>query len=480
MLSTDFMWGGATASSQYEGGFDRGGKTLDTQDCRMYRPRTDNATVSTRLLSEKDVLNAKADHDGNYPFRHGSEGYTHLKEDIALLKELGIDIYRFSISWARLYPTDDYSYPCKEGIAYYDEVFHEVKKAGMKVFLTLTHYAVPLYVVEKGGWKKRETIELYVRFAKTVFEKWGSMIDYYLPFNEINAGYFSPYNGVALLRDEHNGYDLSDIYTCLHHQFVASARIINMQRRISPNSQSGCMVACFCYYPYSCNPDENLKTMQDEQKYQWYPCDVLAGGSYPYYMKHLFEQENLSVDITEQDEILLKENTCDFTSFSYYQSSVISIEEKEKTAGNLVVTTKNPYLKASEWGWQIDPVGLRITINKMYERYGKPVFISENGLGARDDLESDHTIHDPYRVDYLKKHFEQIDLAIEDGCKVLGYIMWGIIDIVSAGSCEMEKRYGVVYVDADNEGKGSYNRYRKDSFYWFRDFISERHHVRKR
>lgn len=476
----DILWGGATASSQYEGAWNTGGKGLDTQDCRRYVPRTDNATVSTRLLSRNDLETAMKE-EGNYPFRTGSKGYEHTEEDIALLKELGIDIYRFSISWARLYPNGDETQPDPEGIAYYDRVFHLVKQAGMKIFLTLTHYAMPVHLITAyGGWKNRTLIDLYVRFATTVFERWGDMIDYYLPFNEINAGYFSPYNGVGLLRDEETGYDLSDIFTCLHHQYVASAEVIAMQRRIAPQAQSGCMVACFCYYPYSCNPVENLKTVQDEQKYQWYPCDVLAKGEYPYYMLNWFERDHIHVDITEQDRILLKENTCDFTSFSYYQSSVISEQEREKTAGNLVVTTRNPYLKVSEWGWQIDPIGLRITINKMYDRYGKPVFVCENGLGANDILNDDHTIHDDYRINYLKKHFEQIDLAIDDGCEVIGYIMWGIIDIVSAGSCEMTKRYGTVYVDADNEGNGTYNRYRKDSFTWYHNHIEQRHSIYKK
>jgi 6-phospho-beta-glucosidase len=472
------LWGGATASSQYEGAFKEGGKGLDTQDCRPYIPRTEKATTGTRLLTQKVIDEAKKEKDiGKYPFRKGSDGYHHLEEDIDLLKELGIDIYRFSISWARLYPNGDEEEPNEAGLKYYDRVFAKVHEAGMKVFLTLTHYALPLHLVEAyGGWTNHKLVKFYTRFATTVFERWGRYIDYYLPFNEINAGYFSPYNGVGLIRDEEKGYDLSEVFQSLHYQFVASAYVIQMQRRVAPQAKSGCMVACFCYYPFSSRPEENLKVLQDEQVYQWYPTDILSNGEYPYYMERFFKENNVHITVTEEEKRMLRENTCDFTSFSYYQSSVISLDEKSrKTAGNLVVSTKNPYLKATEWGWEIDPVGLRTTINKMYDRYHKPVFVSENGFGSRDVMEKDHTIHDMYRAEYLKNHFDEIDKAIEDGCDVLGYIMWGVIDIVSAGSCEMEKRYGVVYVDANNQGEGSYQRYKKDSFAWYHDFIAQRH-----
>ena len=466
------LWGGATASSQYEGGWQEGGKGIDTQDCRLYQKRVSNATTITRLLNKSAVENAKNDKKNFYPFREGSRGYYHTKEDIRLLKELGIDIYRMSISWARLYPNGDEIEPNAEGIKYYNDVFEEVKKAGMKVFLTMTHYAIPLHLVEEyGGWKNRKLVDLYVRYCKTIFENWGDFIDYYLPFNEINAGYFSPYNGVSLVRENDKGYNLNDVFQGLHHQFVASAKVIQLGRKMNVKGLFGCMVACFCYYPYSCKPEDNMKTIEEENRNTWFCADVLTRGYYPSYMNRFFEERHVKLNITNEDENLLLRYTADFVSFSYYQSSVTSCEEKEKTAGNLVTTIKNPYLEATDWGWQIDPIGLRITLNRVYDRYQKPVFISENGLGTIDLLEEDGTIHDEYRISYLKEHFEQIKEAQKDGVDILGYIMWGVIDIVSAGSCEMEKRYGVVYVDADNFGNGSYKRYKKDSFFWYKKFI---------
>lgn len=476
----ELMWGGATAASQYEGAFDVGGKGLDTQDVRPYLPRTSDATTATRLLTRSAIARAKAGAPGNYPFRRGSHGYEHLDEDMVLLRGLGLDVYRFSISWARLFPTGDEDAPEPAGLAYYDRVFAAVRASGMRVFLTLTHYAMPLAVVERhGGWTSRETGDLYLRFARAVFERWGDQIDYYLPFNEINAGYFSPWNGVGLPRPEEGGYDQSLVFQSLHNQFVTSARVIEMQRRVAPGCRSGCMVADFCYYALTPSPADNLELVRSEQVNQWYAVDVLARGYHPGYMDRFFAEHGIHVDITEKDLDLIARNTCDFVSISYYQSSVVSCDDAaEQTAGNLVASVKNPYLTATEWGWQIDPVGLRTALNRLYDRVRKPVLVAEGGLGGRDELVVEggrERVHDPYRSQYLREHFEQLIEAQRDGVDVMGYIVWGIIDIVSAGSCEMEKRYGVVYVDADNEGRGTYRRVKKDSYDWLAGFIRNYH-----
>ena len=467
------LWGGATASSQYEGGF-MNSKGLDTQDCRAYLPRTSNATEETRLLTKEKIEEAKSLNSNKYyPFRNGTKGFDHLEEDIEYLDELGLDVYRFSISWARLFPNGVEEVPSPEGIAYYDRVFNLLAEKGIKIFLTLNHYAMPIYLVEQyGGWKGRECIGHFMRFATFVFERWGNLVEYWLPFNEINAGYFSPYNGVGLLKGE-NGFDLSDVFQALHHQFVASAKTIKLAREMKLPGRFGSMIACFCYYPLTSRPEDNLKLVFEEQMNQWYCMDILSKGEYPYYAETFFKNKNIVLNITDEDKKLLKENTCDFVSISFYTSSVITVEEADKTAGNLVVSTKNPYLKASEWGWQIDPVGLRTSLHKVYERYGKPVIVSENGLGARDVLTENGEVHDEYRIDYMKSYYEQAQLALEDGVPLEAYIAWGIIDIVSAGSCEMDKRYGVIYVDADNLGNGTYKRYKKDSFYWYKDFIQK-------
>ena len=465
------LWGGATAASQYEGGFTLE-KGLDTQDCRPYLPRTSNATEETRLLTKEKIEEAKNKASKQYyPFRNGTKGFEHLEEDIEYFAELGLDLYRFSISWSRLFPKVIEEEPSEEGVAYYDKVFQLLTEKKIKIFLTLNHYAMPIYLVEQyGGWKARECIDHFLHFATFVFERWGHLVEYWLPFNEINAGYFSPYNGVGLLKGK-NGYQLSDVFQALHHQFVASAKTIQLARKMNLPGRFGSMIACFCYYPLTSKPEDNLKLVFEEQMNQWYCMDILSKGEYPYYAETFFKNKNIVLQITEEDRKLLKENTCDFVSISFYTSSVITVDEADKTAGNLVVSTKNPYLKASEWGWQIDPVGLRTSLHRVYERYGKPVIVSENGLGARDVLTEKHQIHDDYRIEYMKSYYEQAQLALEDGVPLEAFIAWGIVDIVSAGSCEMDKRYGVIYVDADNHGNGSYARYKKDSFYWYKEFI---------
>ena len=467
------LWGGATSSSQYEGGF-TDGKGLDTQDCRPYIPRTNKATTATRLLTQKVINEAKDPNNTHYyPFRKGTMGYEYGLQDVDLLKDLGLDVYRLSISWSRLFPTGEEAEPNPKGVAYYDAILHKLHDAGIKIFLTMNHYAIPLNIVEKyRGWTNRKTIDLYVHFAKFVLQKWGDLVTWWLPFNEINAGYFSPYNGVSLLKPEHENYAYQDIFLSLHNQFIANAKTVALGRQLQVPGQFGAMVSCFCYYPLTPSPEDNLELVRSEEINQWYCMDILAKGKYPYYAKPFFAKHHVDFEISDQDKQLLKENTVDFVSFSYYSSSICTLKDNQaQTAGNLVATTKNPYLKASEWGWQIDPIGLRTTLHKVYDRYDKPVIISENGFGARDELEKDHQVHDQYRIDYFKAHFSEILKAQQEGVDVRAYIAWGIIDIVSAGSCEMDKRYGVIYVDADNEGHGSYKRYRKDSYYWYHDFI---------
>lgn len=471
------LWGGASASSQYEGGFTLFNKGMDTQDCRRYIKRTDNATTSTRLLTKADIERAKNPKDGDFfPGRKGSEGLAHIDEDIEYLSELGIDIYRISVAWSRIFPTGEEEEPNEDALNMYGDILKKLKDKGIKIYLSLTHYALPLALVEKyGGWKNRKLVDLYLKYAKVIFERFGKYLDYVVPFNEINTGFFSPFNGLGLLRDENkegSGYDLNDIFAGLHNQFIASAKVIELGRKML-DVKFGCMAACFCYYGYSCNPLDQLKTLQYEQVNQWFFTDVLVAGEYPYYMKKYFRENNVKVEFLPGDEELLKNNTADFVGFSYYQSNVCASEEMEKTAGNLVVSTKNPYLKANEWGWQIDPVGMRISMNKIYDRYKKPVMITENSFGYNDVLEGGNIINDDYRIQYLNDHFEQIKLAVDDGVECLAYLLWGIVDIVSAGSLEMTKRYGVVYVDADNLGNGTYKRYKKKSFKFYKDFIEK-------
>ncbi len=471
----NFLWGGATAASQVEGGFDQGGKGLDTQDCK---PQYFNLTSKEKndwkykqMTSEKYELAKTVKGIANYPFRFGSQEYTHYKEDIALFAEMGMKIYRMSISWARIYPNGDDAEPNQEGLQYYRNVFNECHKHGIKVFVTILHYAIPVHLVDAyGGWKNRRLIDFYVKYAKTLFENFRDDVDYWLPFNEINAGRFNPYNGVALIKDREKNYDQA-VYQSLHHQFVANAKVVKLAHEMIPGSKLGCMIARFCHYPATCDPMDQLTWLHDEQYTNWFYTDVMARGAYPKYMLRYFDENNIQIHMEPGDEELLKNYTVDFISFSYYFTQVSTAKDDwAKTDGNLVIANKNPYLKSSEWGWQMDPTGLRITLNELYDRYQKPLFVAENGLGARDVVE-DGKIHDPYRSEYLLSHAKAMKEAIKDGVDLFGYTWWGIIDLVSCGSIEMCKRYGMIYVDADDEGHGTFNRLKKDSFYTYQHLI---------
>lgn len=472
-----FLWGGATAASQVEGSWNSDGKGLDTQDCRPlpavpFHRRKDSCPFE-EMTSEKYQAALSCEDEGAYPFRWGSREYDHWREDIELYDELGLKIYRLSISWARIFPNGDDPEPNPKGLAHYREVFEECHRRGIKLLVTMHHYAIPVHLVnEYGGWKNRKLIDLFVRYAKVLFANYGDLVDYWLPFNEINAGRFNPYNGVSLIRDREEHFDQS-VHQALHHQFVANARVVQLAKCMVPNAMVGCMIARFCHYPATCNPADQLQCLHDEQYTNWYYTDVMMRGAYPAYVNRYFDSMGVVLDVTQEDLELLRLNTCDFVSFSYYFSQVSTTDEGwEKTGGNLVVSSKNPYLETSEWGWQKDPTGLRITLNQIYDRYQKPIFITENGLGAKDTFEPDNSVHDPYRIDYLRSHIQAIKEAIGDGVDVIGYTMWGIIDLVSCGSQQMSKRYGVIYVDADDEGRGSFRRFKKDSFSWYQKCIS--------
>jgi 6-phospho-beta-glucosidase len=297
-------------------------------------------------------------------------------------------------------------------------------------------------------------------------------VDYWLPFNEFNAGKFNPYNGVCILEDDEDNTQ-ETIFQCLHNQFIANALAIKACHEMLPGKMIGGMIARFTSYPATCKPEDVMQSITDEQYSNWFYLDVMARGKYPKYMERFFEHSGVTIKMEPGDIELIKNNTVDFVSFSYYFSQVSTTQNGwEKTEGNLIMSNKNPYLNSSEWGWQMDPIGLRVTLNQVYDRYQLPVFVAENGLGAIDKVESDGKIHDSYRIDYLREHIKQMKEAVKDGVELLGYTMWGFIDVISCGSMEMSKRYGVIYVDQDDAGNGTLSRSKKDSFYWYQKCIA--------
>jgi len=480
-LPKDFLLGGAISASQAEGAYNVDGRGLETQDLRFFDAKWNRAArdqhrnLNINLSEYQQAI--KSTETKNYPLRRGIDFYHHYPDDIKLLAASGLKIFRTSISWGRIYPDGDESEPNQAGLNYYRKLFETCHKYGMQVFVTILHYSVPVHLVEAyNGWQNRQMIDFYLKLAKTLFEHLGQLVDYWLPFNEINASRFNPYNGVALIRDSfENEQDyLQASFQALHHQFVANASVIHLGHKMLPGSKFDGMIARFTTYPATCKPADVFKAYTDENIKNYFYTDVEARGYYPTYIQKYFNQYHISIETTPEDTKLLKENTVDFLSFSYYMSMVDTVDQKKyhSTSGNLVSGLKNPYLKTSEWGWQIDPEGLRTSLNSMYDRYQLPLFIAENGIGARDTL-NNNTVEDSYRIDYIAAHLNEISKAIfEDGVPVIGYTLWGIIDIVSCGTLEMSKRYGIIYVDLDDAGHGTGNRYLKKSYYWLQQLLS--------
>lgn len=475
----DFLWGGAVACSQADGAFNEGGKGLSTQDCRYFDSNWDfdtiykkNAYVSD--MSEENFKKALSDKDtAYYPLRRGIDFYHEYPNDIELFSELGLKIFRTSICWSRIFPNGDDEKPNEEGLKFYDDLFLKLKEKGIKIFATIMHYDIPVNLVVKyGGWKNRKLVDFYTRYVEVLFNRYKDIVDYWLPFNEINAARFAHWDGISIIAEKEDNLDQT-VFQSLHHQFIANAKAVELAKKIVKKNNIGAMVAAFTIYPGTCNPADVMQTLTDQRYSNYFYFDVMARGYYPTYMTPLFQKLNVHIHMEPGDEELLRQNTVDFLSFSYYASQIASVNEDfEVTTGNMAGSVyANPYLKKSDFGWSVDNMGLRITLNKLYDRYQLPLFVAENGLGAFDQFK-DQTVHDDYRIDYLKKHVEAMRDAIKDGVELLGYTMWGIIDIVSCGPLTMDKRYGVIYVDRDNDGKGTNKRYKKDSFEWYKKCIS--------
>lgn len=458
MLKKDFLWGGAVAANQLEGAYREDGKGLSTVDCM-----TAGAVDKAREYTE-GVLPGRY-----YPNHDGIDFYHRYPEDIALLAEMGFKAFRTSIAWSRIFPNGDDETPNEAGLAYYDKLFDECRKYGMEPVVTLSHYETPYALVEKyNSWKERRVIDFYLRFAETVFRRYRRKVKYWMTFNEINCILMHPEISTGM-----RGADLQMRCQAAHHQMVASALAVKLGHEIDPDFKIGMMMIYPVYYPQTCNPEDTVAAMRRMDQH-YYFSDVQVRGYYSNLARRLWRENNICIQMEPQDAQILREGTVDYIAFSYYMSVVASAhEEGPRTDGNFMQGLANPYLTASDWGWQIDPVGLRIALNNLYDRYQKPVFIVENGLGAVDKVEEDGAVHDQYRIDYLRAHIEQMKKAVEeDGVELMGYLPWGCIDLISAGTGEMKKRYGFIYVDRDNEGNGTLARSRKDSFYWYKNVIA--------
>ncbi|WP_305774457.1 glycoside hydrolase family 1 protein [Lactococcus lactis] len=469
----DFLWGGATAANQFEGAFLEDGRGWSTADTAKYYPHSDKTSMDSLMdpMTTSKIEFAKKDLEGIYPKRYGIDFYHHFKEDIALFAEMGFKTFRMSISWSRIFPNGDELEPNEAGLQFYDQVFDELLKYHIEPLVTMSHYEFPLgLALKQNGWESRETVAHFEKYARVILNRYKDKVKCWLTFNEINIIGITGYLSGGLLADKTQNM-LQSQFQAAHHQFLASALAVKACHEIIPEAKIGCMLARMETYPETCNPLDVMAAIDSDHANLFYS-DVQVRGYYPTYMKKVFKDHHLKIIKESGDDQLLKEGKVDFMSFSYYMSSISSSsEEGEVIGGNFTQTKKNPYLKSSDWGWQIDPVGLRITLHKLYDRYQVPLFVVENGLGAHDTLEEDGTIHDNYRIDYLREHIKQMGIAIDEGVDLMGYTPWGCIDLVSASTSEMSKRYGFIYVDQDNEGEGSLKRFKKDSFYWYKSVI---------
>ena len=466
MINKDFLWGGASAANQIEGAYLEGNKGLSNIDLLPHGEY--RLPIARGIRKYSDVPEGLY-----YPSHEAVDFYHRYKEDIALLAEMGFKCYRFSIAWARIFPNGLEAEPNEEGLKFYENVIDELLKYNIEPIVTISHFDVPKGLMDEfGSWKSRRMIELYEKYAVTLFKRFKGKVKYWITFNEINMILHKPFTAAGVWIEEHENRE-QIIYTAAHYMLVASALATKRLREIDPAAQIGCMLAAGEYYPYSCDP-EDVRVAQIANQENYFFIDVQARGEYPRWALKKFEREGIQLDLTAEDVQVLKENTVDYISFSYYASRTqkANTEGFDTNTGNAAGGVVNPHLSRSEWGWMIDPLGFRITINSIWDRYQKPLFIVENGLGARDKVEEDGSIHDPYRIAYLSAHVKAFKEAMEEDCvPILGYTLWSAIDLVSSSEGQMEKRYGLIYVDKDDKGEGTLKRLKKDSFYWYKKVI---------
>ncbi|WP_110955803.1 glycoside hydrolase family 1 protein [Anaerosinus massiliensis] len=455
----DFLWGGAIAANQAEGAYHEDGKGLSVADVL---PVGKDRFKNVSLELKKDTF---------YPSHKAIDFYHTYKEDLRELSDLSMKCFRTSIAWSRIFPNGDEAEPNEKGLQFYDQLFDELLKYHMEPVVTISHFETPLHLIKTyGGWKNRKLIEFYTRYCNVIFNRYKDKVKYWMTFNEINHAHTLPLiaAGIEVKEDANK---LNDIYQASHNMLVASAKANIIGHAINRQFNIGCMLSLSPIYPATCKPEDVFASYELRRRSLFYS-DIQLRGEYPAYFKRIAEENHISIDREPEDEETLKKGVCDYLGFSYYRSSLH--EAGMKILGNTggLLGKKNPYLKESKWGWPIDPLGLRYVCNELTDRYRKPLFIVENGLGTSDEIAEDGKIHDDERMEYLKEHVVMMKEAIKDGANIIGYTWWGPMDIVSAGTGEMKKRYGFVYVDRNNDGSGTLKRMRKESYKYYKQIIA--------
>ncbi|MBL1126829.1 family 1 glycosylhydrolase [Streptococcus suis] len=464
-MDNDFLWGVATAANQCEGGIEQRGKAL-----------VDVIPFGEQRLGvmKGEICHNTLQNDTYFPGRRAINMAESYDADIDLLIKLGINAYRFSFSWSRIFPNGNEDKPNPSGLAFYDKIINRLLDNGIEPIVTICHFDLPLYLVEEfGGWGDRQVVDYYLNYCESLFQHFKGRIKYWITFNEINMILHLPFLAAGLYVSD-KSYPLEYIYQAAHHQLIASAKATKLAHDISKENKIGCMLAAGKVYPYSANPEDVWLALEKDRE-NYFFTDVQVRGEYPTYAQKFFEKNKIQLSILEEDLRILKEYTVDYISLSYYNSRCVSADASLATnSGNLFASVSNPYLETSQWGWPIDPLGFRITLNDLFDRYQKPLLVVENGLGAIDSLDEQSVIDDSYRINYLSDHITALLKAKdEDGVPILGYTMWSGIDIISATGGQMSKRYGLIYVDMDDQGQGTLNRIPKASYHWYREMIRE-------
>ena len=481
-MKKDFLWGTSISAAQAEGGWNEGGRgpvQVDFAD-------SGNAQTSGRRLFYRKADGTRDFVPGAYAMfphlpeggkyesfddiyyanRNASDFYHHYKEDIELMAEMGFSTFNTTVSWARIFPRGVEGGVNQEGVEFYRDMFTRLREHGIDPIITLYKYDEPVYFEETyGGWTNRAMIDQFVEFARVCFTEYKDLVNKWMTFNEINV--------LMLFKDfPHTEAQAKENMQSMHNQIVAAARAVKLAKQINPEMKVGTMICGLCNYPLTPDPLDVMDTYRSFQDVFCYAADAMIRGSYPSFAKRLWKEENVQLNITEQDLKDMKEGTADFLGFSYYMSQCRTThDDGVEGKGNVFLGLENPYLEKSEWGWQIDPVGFRYFMHLLYDRYNIPLLVIENGLGAKDKVEADGSIHDDYRINYLRAHIAQLRQAVEEGVDVMGYTTWGGIDLVSASTGQIEKRYGLIYVDMNDKGEGTFERKRKDSFFWYKKCI---------
>lgn len=463
-----FLWGGAVAACQIEGAYDVDGRGLSTSDLRAYDPNLKRADIKKEGGDTlAGIKAAMQDSIRYFPKRYGIDFYHTYKQDLALLKELGLQAFRTSISWSRIFPKGDEKEPNEKGLQFYDQLIDEIIKNGMEPIITMSHYDFPIHLVtEYGGFANRKVIDFFVNYAGVLLRRYKGKVKYWIVCNQVNLVPAVQFGSLGIYEDQSEHME-ELMYQAVHHQFVAGARVIQLAREVDPDAHMGTMVADGTFYPATCKPQDVILTMK-KNRMQYYFTDVQLRGEYPGYALRYFKDNDIHLNIQEQDKKLLKTYTMDFLAVSYYYSKIV---DSDKNTMKPFDGEQNPFLKPTPWEWRADPLGLYNCLSQYWDRYEKPLMIAENGLGALDVVEEDGGIHDTYRIEYLRQHIIQVQECRKDGVGILAYLSWAPIDMVSSSSAEMSKRYGYIYVDLDDYGKGSGKRLKKDSFYWYQHVI---------